>query len=138
MYNSITKIQETIEEYEDILNDTYLILKNLSTVSYLGDFYIDDFTVGFETAVASLSDDCYTNWQIEFPSKYYLMTPHEYMADWKSLKEEEERKKQEEIAKFEAANKKREEELEYKKYLELRKKFEDKTLTQKLMEMEGK
>ena len=137
MYNSITKIQESIAEYEDILNDTYLILKNLSTVSYIGDFCIDDLTVGFETAVVSVSDG-YTNWQIEFPSKYYLMMPHEYIADWKNLKAEEERKKQEEIAKFEAANKKREEELEYKKYLELKEKFEDKTLTQKLMEMEGK
>ena len=123
MYNSITKIQEAIKEYEDILNDTYLILKNLSTVSYIGDFCIDDFVVGFETVTVSVSDG-YTNWQIEFPSKYYLMTDTEYISDWKNLKAEEERKKQEEIAKFEAANKKHEEELEYKKYLELREKFD--------------
>ena len=124
MYNSITKIQETIKEYNDILNDTYVILENLSTVvSYTSGVCIDDFTIGFETTTVSVSD-AYDLWQIEFPSKYYLMMPHEYITDWKNLKAEEERKKQEEIAKFEADNKKRKEELEYKKYLELKEKFD--------------
>ena len=45
----------------------------------------NDFVVGFETVTVSVSDG-YTNWQIEFPSKYYLMTDTEYISDWKNFK----------------------------------------------------
>lgn len=122
VYKTIGSAQQIILDYDDLYKKTDEIV---SAVTHSNSGYIEDIQIGpVETTVPY--NDYYDSYQVKFPSKYYTMELEYIIKDIKIREELERKKKEKEIAEFEAANKKREYEAEYQKYLELKEKFERK------------
>lgn len=124
-YKTIGEAQNVLVDHDDLYDKTDEIVSAVTRSNW---GYLEDIQIGpVETVV--LYNDYYDSYQVKFPSKYYTMEQEDINKDIKIREELERKKKEKEIAEFEAANKKRKYEAEYQKYLELKEKFENKTLT---------
>ena len=122
IYKTIGEAQRILTAYDDLYARTDVIV-SLVTRGYSG--YIEDIQIGPVETVIPYNDYC-DSYQVRFPSKYYTMEEEDIIKDIQIREELERKKKEKEIAEFEAANKKREYVQEYQKYLELKEKFEGK------------
>lgn len=122
IYNSVEEAQRVIHAYDSLYHKTNEIV---SAVTKSNSGYIEDIQIG-PVETAAPYNDYYETYQVRFPSKYYTMEEEDIIKDIQIREELERKKKEKEIAEFEAANKKREYEAEYQKYLELKEKFEGK------------
>ena len=121
IYKSIEEAQNVLTAFDELYDKTDEIIKAL--MHGYDNFYIENVNIKSETTHVSYND-YYDPLNAEFPSKYYTMEQEDIIKDIEIREELERKKKEEEIAKFEAANRKREYEAEYQKYLELKEKFE--------------
>ena len=119
IYKTIVEAQHTLVDYDILYEKTNEIV---SAVTRSNSGYIEDIQIGPVYTIVPYND-YYNSYQVKFPSKYYTMEQEDIIKDIQIREELERKKKEKEIAEFEAANKKREYEAEYQKYLELKEKF---------------
>lgn len=96
MYKTITEVQNIISAYDTLWDATHEIATNLNLY---GEGCIKSFTIGNKTTDVNV--DMGFDWfNFSFPSVYYTMGKDEYVVDWEKRKKEEQKKRNEEIARF--------------------------------------